>query len=79
MAPPHGPLHPHARFTLADVLAIRQAHSRGTGIRALARAYRVNPTTIHRLVHNRTYPPTDPDPTPLGLSGVLPSAPHKGE
>lgn len=50
-----------ARLTEADVSAIRAAHARGDGVRALARQYGVDHSRISRIVNGLSWRPNQPD------------------
>lgn len=52
---PRGERRAAARFTEADVRAIRERHSAGASIGALARELRASTATIFGIVHRRTW------------------------
>lgn len=51
----HGERHWHTQFTTADVIAIRQRYAAGESIAALARAYKVYPSAIWKIVHRKRW------------------------
>jgi len=51
----HGEDHNQAKLTEQDVRDIRELSNSGVGLRELARQYKLNVSTIHAVVHRKTW------------------------